>query len=85
MIITDPIGLHARPASTVVNLAKNFKSHLKIFYKNKYVDMKSIIGVMSMAVATNEVIKIVAEGIDEEEAIENFKVSLAEYDIAKEL
>ncbi len=68
--VVDPVGLHARPATVAVNAASKFKSDIKISYKGKSVNMKSIMGVMSLGIPTQSEITISAEGEDEEEAIE---------------
>lgn len=67
--VIDPVGLHARPATVAVNAASKFKSEINISYKGKPVNMKSIMGVMSLGIPTQSEIVISAEGEDEEEAI----------------
>lgn len=67
--VIDPVGLHARPATVAVNAASKFKSEIKIAFKGKSVNMKSIMGVMSLGIPTQSEITISAEGDDEEEAI----------------
>lgn len=68
--VVDPVGLHARPATVAVNAASKFKSDIKISYKGKAVNMKSIMGVMSLGIPTQSEISISAEGEDAEQAIE---------------
>ena len=46
--VIDPVGLHARPATVAVNAASKFKSEVKVSYKGRTVNMKSIMGVMSL-------------------------------------
>ncbi len=67
--VIDPVGLHARPATVAVNAASKFKSEIKISYKGKSVNMKSIMGVMSLGIPTQSEIVISAEGEDSEDAI----------------
>lgn len=69
VLVIDPVGLHARPATVAVNAASKFKSEIKITYKGRSVNMKSIMGVMSQGIPTQSEITISAEGVDEEEAI----------------
>lgn len=69
-IVVDPVGLHARPATVAVNAASKFKSEIKIAYKGKAVNMKSIMGVMSLGVGQGADVTITAEGADEAAAIE---------------
>lgn len=67
--VIDPVGLHARPATVAVNAASKFKSEIKIAFKGKSVNMKSIMGVMSLGIPTQSEVVISAEGDDEAEAI----------------
>lgn len=69
VLVVDPVGLHARPATVAVNAASKFKSEVKITYKGRSVNMKSIMGVMSLGIPTQSEVTISAEGEDEEEAI----------------
>lgn len=64
--VVDPVGLHARPATVAVNAASKFKSDVKISFKGRTVNMKSIMGVMSLGIPTQSEIVIVCEGEDEE-------------------
>lgn len=67
-MIVDPVGLHARPATVAVNAASKFKSDVKISFKGKTVNMKSIMGVMSLGIPTQSEVVITCEGEDEEVA-----------------
>ena len=71
--VVDPVGLHARPATVAVNAASKFKSDVKISYKGKSVNMKSIMGVMSLGIPTQSEITITTDGDDEEEALSTIK------------
>lgn len=67
--IIDQTGLHARPATKLVQQASKFSSDISLEYKNKKVNLKSIMGVLSLGVPVNAEIKIIADGNDEEEAL----------------
>ena len=67
-------GIHARPATLLVQTASKFNSDINLEYKGKSVNLKSIMGVMSLGVGQGSDVTITAEGTDEEEAI----VSIAE-------
>lgn len=69
VLVVDPVGLHARPATVAVNAASKFKSDVKVSYKDKAVNMKSIMGVMSLGIPTQSEITICCEGEDEEKAV----------------
>ena len=51
-VVADPVGLHARPATILVNQASKFASNIKLIYNGKEVNLKSIMGVMSLGVPT---------------------------------
>lgn len=67
--ITAETGLHARPATVLVNEAVRFDSEVYLSVNDKEVNMKSIMGVMSLGIYSGEVIKVTAEGDDAEEAL----------------
>lgn len=68
--ITDEAGMHARPASALVGAVSKFKSDITIEHNGKKVNLKSILGVMSLGVPSGSVVTIAADGEDENEAIE---------------
>lgn len=73
VVVIDPVGLHARPATVAVNAASKFKCDVKIAYKDRSVNMKSIMGVMSLGIPTQSEIVISCEGEDEEVAIKTIE------------
>ncbi|MEG0286190.1 MULTISPECIES: phosphocarrier protein HPr [Vagococcus] len=62
-------GIHARPATLLVQTASKFSSDINLEYKGKSVNLKSIMGVMSLGVGQGADVTISAEGADEVEAI----------------
>ena len=67
--IGDEMGLHARPATVIVNTAGKFSSDITLMYKDKSINLKSIMGLMSLGVPHKAEITITAEGSDAEEAL----------------
>ncbi|HLS09676.1 phosphocarrier protein HPr [Lentibacillus sp.] len=67
--ITADTGVHARPATLLVNKAGQFESEIEISYNGKNVNLKSIMGVMSLGIPKGAEVKITANGGDEAEAI----------------
>ena len=63
-------GIHARPATLLVQTAGKFSADLNLEYKGKSVNLKSIMGVMSLGVGQGADVTITAEGADEKEALE---------------
>lgn len=62
-------GIHARPATLLVSSVSPFMADVQLFYNDKSVNLKSIMGVMAQAIPSGAVVKISANGIDEEEVI----------------
>ncbi len=69
VLVVDPVGLHARPATVAVNAASKCKCKVTIAFNGRSVDMKSIMGVMSLGIPTQSEITITCDGEGEEEAI----------------
>ncbi len=67
--ILGTAGLHARPTSTLVSAVSSFKSDITLESAGKQVNLKSILGVMSLGVASGTTITIAADGEDEADAI----------------
>lgn len=68
--VKNSSGLHARPATLLVKKASSFKSDVSIEYNGKKANVKSLIGVLSLAVTKNALIKVIASGDDEALAVE---------------
>lgn len=68
--VKNSSGLHARPATLLVKKASSFKSDISIEFNGKKANVKSLIGVLSLAVTKDAVIKVVASGDDEALAVE---------------
>ena len=69
VLVIDPVGLHARPATVAVNAASKFKCDVKVSFNGRSVNMKSIMGVMSLGIPTQSEVTISCEGEDEDTAI----------------
>lgn len=64
-VVTDPQGIHVRPAGLLVKQIAEFKSNATIARDGKEADAKKIIGLMSLGVKKGEKISITFEGEDE--------------------
>ncbi len=71
--IKNEYGLHARPSSLLATLANNFKSEIKVIKDGTEVNCKSIMNLLLLAAGKGTVLKIVADGEDEEKALEAIK------------
>ncbi|WP_033159952.1 HPr family phosphocarrier protein [Mycoplasmoides alvi] len=79
VIIQDPAGLHARPATLLVKAASQYKSKLEIKNSsNSTANPKSIISLLSLGVKQGETIEIIADGEDEMDAITGIQKALEE-------
>ena len=68
-VIIDETGIHARPATMLVQTASKFDSDIQLEYNGKKVNLKSIMGVMSLGVGQGADVTITAEGADADDAI----------------
>ena len=68
--IVAETGIHARPATLLVQAASKFGSDINLEYNGKSVNLKSIMGVMSLGVGQGADVTITADGDDAKEAIE---------------
>ena len=73
LIIRDTKGLHVRPASLFVQIAKKFRSNIIVKKGKDAVDGKSIMGMMTLALAKGSQVTITAQGEDAEEALEELE------------
>lgn len=76
-VIIDETGIHARPATILVQTATKFESDIELEYNSKKVNLKSIMGVMSLGVGKGAEVTIYTDGKDEEEAIEAISETLS--------
>ena len=67
--INNETGLHARPAKTLVNLVKQFKSDIRIYHGEKKANAKSLISVLTLGASKGSQIRIEVSGEDEENAM----------------
>ncbi|ALB29386.1 MULTISPECIES: phosphocarrier protein HPr [Companilactobacillus] len=62
-------GIHARPATMLVQAASKFSSDINIEFSGKSVNLKSIMGVMSLGVGQGADVTITADGDDAADAV----------------
>ncbi|MEG0276559.1 MAG: phosphocarrier protein HPr [Coprobacillus sp.] len=82
-VVSDPVGLHARPATILVNQANKFTSNATLVYNGKEVNLKSIMGVMSLGVPTKATVEIIADGDDEKDMIASIATVIKEQKVAE--
>jgi phosphocarrier protein HPr len=81
--ISDPVGLHLRAASRIVQVAKRYDSEIRIAYGGVETNAKSILGLASLVARHLEPVQITAVGPDESEALDAL-VLLIEHELAEE-
>ncbi len=67
--ITNNIGLHARPATFFIQKANSFKCSVWVEKDERRVNAKSLLGVLSLGIAKGMTITLIADGQDEESAV----------------
>ncbi|MDY2789393.1 MAG: HPr family phosphocarrier protein [Lachnospiraceae bacterium] len=77
MEIQLPTGLEARPLAMLVQVASQFESKIYVESEDKKINAKSIMGMMGLGLATGEEIQIMADGADEETALDSIEKYLS--------
>lgn len=69
--VKNQVGLHARPATFFIQKANEFKSSVWVEKEDRRVNAKSLLGVLSMGIVGGTNIRIIADGVDEQAAVDN--------------
>ena len=75
--VQNQVGLHARPATFFIQKANEYKSSIWVEKDERRVNPKSLLGVLSLGIVGGTTIRIIADGADEEQAV-NGLVKLVE-------
>ena len=70
MVVTNPQGLHARPADLFVKLAGQYQSKIEVIKDSERVDGKSILNILTLAAVEGTALQIEATGCDAEAALD---------------
>ncbi|MEF9983647.1 MAG: HPr family phosphocarrier protein [Oscillospiraceae bacterium] len=68
--VKNQVGLHARPATFFIQKANEFKSSIWVEKDERRVNAKSLLGILSLGILGGTPIRIIADGSDEEAAVE---------------
>lgn len=71
-IIIDPHGMHARPATALLRLARQFKSDFNLKKDGSTIQLKSMLNILSLSLKCGDTISVIIEGDDESEAVDAF-------------
>ncbi|HKL80867.1 MAG TPA: HPr family phosphocarrier protein [Mobilitalea sp.] len=77
IVISIPNGLEARPVALLVQVASQYECNIYVEINEKKVNAKSIMGMMSLGIATGEMVTVSADGSDEVAAIDNIEKYLS--------
>ncbi len=77
VVVKNKIGLHARPATFFIQKANEYRSTIWVEKEERRVNAKSLLGVLSLGIIGGSNIRIVADGSDENEAV-NALIALLE-------
>lgn len=77
-VITDPEGIHARPAGILVKTVKEFACDIKISKGGKAMNCKAIFGVMGLGAKKGDEVTLTFDGEDEEQACEEVRKFMSE-------
>ena len=82
VLVQNQVGLHARPATFFIQKANEFKSSIWVEKDERRVNAKSMLGVLSLGIVGGTSIDIIADGSDEQEAVDSL-VALVESGFAE--
>ena len=71
VMVQNQVGLHARPATFFIQKANECKSSIWVEKEERRVNAKSLLGVLSLGIVGGTNIKVIADGADEEAAVES--------------
>lgn len=77
-VVNNQVGLYARPATFFIQKANEFKSSIWMEKDERRVNAKSLLGVLSLGVVQGTEITLIADGVDEAEAIDSLVALLAD-------
>lgn len=82
VLVQNQVGLYARPATFFIQKANEFKSSIWVEKDERRVNAKSLLGVLSLGIVGGTSIDIIADGSDEQEAVDSL-VALVESGFAE--
>ena len=68
--VKNEVGLHARPATYFIQKANEFKCGIWVEKDERRVNAKSLLGVLSLGIVGGAAINIIADGADEQAAVD---------------
>jgi phosphocarrier protein len=71
LIVKNTLGLHARPAGHIVNIASSAQSSVDLLYSGQKVNAKSILNLMMLAIDPGSEVEFLIDGPDEQRIADN--------------
>ena len=68
--VENQVGLHARPATFFIQKANEFKASIWVEKEERRVNAKSLLGILSLGIVGGTMIRIIADGSDEQQAVD---------------
>ena len=69
LVVTNKLGIHARPAGMIVDITGQAKSDISIVFEGSKANAKSILNVMMLAITPGSTVRFTADGADEEQVL----------------
>lgn len=73
VVIKNPSGLQSKSAAVFIQKASNYKSSLWIEKNERKANAKSLLGLLSLGIGSGAKVTVIAEGEDEEKAVEELE------------
>ena len=70
VLVQNQVGLHARPATFFIQKANEYKASIWVEKEERRVNAKSLLGVLSLGIVGGVTIRIIADGSDEQDAVD---------------
>lgn len=69
IVIQNQLGLHTRAAAKLVDVAKRYESKVELVFRNRMIDCKSIMNVITLGAQKDDILQLVITGADEDTAL----------------
>lgn len=79
--IKDEAGVHARPAAKLSHLAATFDNKIELTYHNRTIDLKSIMGIMSLGIPQHAEITLHVHGDNADDVLAKLMEGMTSLDL----
>jgi phosphocarrier protein HPr len=76
--ITNPTGLHTRPGTQFVQLAKTFACEIQVTKGEKTANAKSLVKLLKIGISQGDAMELICDGPDEQQAMDGLRAFIAE-------